>query len=338
MSDDGIEMEDGREEEEIQEEIVPAIPIEKESLGDITEFTGTESAAREIITPSSHKAAVWKYFGFQKDDKTGNSGKLVIENKATCKLCFAKVARSGGTTNLHNHLRSHHREEYNAVVGDSVTSNSDQTKISDFCKHSSPTTKLPPNSKRAQELTAAVVEFVVRDLKPIRVVDSVGFLHLMDVAEPRYIVPCRRTVSNYLDKKYFMTKSLVQQELKEVQYLGLTTDMWTSRANDGYISLTAHYITPSFEMKHRNLQSFSFPGSHSAVNIAKLLEQLAANWKIDLYTQVTAFTTDNAKNITNAITENLMLTMIPCAGHTLNLVVQRALSTPGLATTLGRCI
>ena len=134
-----------------------------------------------------------------------------------------------------------------------------------------------------------------------------------------------------------MTKSLVQQELKEVQYLGLTTDMWTSRANDGYISLTAHYITPSFEMKHRNLQSFSFPGSHSAVNIAKLLEQLAADWKIDLYTQVTAFTTDNAKNITNAITENLMLTMIPCAGHTLNLVVQRALSTPGLATTLGRC-
>ena len=30
------------------------------------------------------------------------------------------------------------------------------------------------------------------------------------------------------------------------------------------------------------------------------------------------------------------LSMIPCAGHTLNLVVQRALSTPGLATTLGR--
>ena len=60
-----------------------------------------------------------------------------------------------------------------------------------------------------------------------------------------------------------------------------------SRANDGYISLTAHYITPSFEIKHRNLQSFSFPGSHSAVNIAKLLEQLATNWKIDLDTQVT---------------------------------------------------
>ena len=113
--------------------------------------------------------------------------------------------------------------------------------------------------------------------------------------------------------------------------------MWTSRANDGYISLTVHYISPSFEMKHHNLQGFSFPGSHSAVNIAKSLEQLATNWKIDLDTQVTAFNTDNARNVTNAITENLMLTLICCAGHTLNLVVQHALSIPGLATTLGRC-
>ena len=146
----------------------------------------------------------------------------MIENKAVCKLCFSKVARSGGTTNLQNHLRSHRHEEYNSVFGDIKT---DQAKISDFYKHSSPTTKLPANSKRAQELTAAVVQFIVRDLKPIRIVDSDGFLHLMNVAEPRYVVPCRQTVSNYLDKKYFTVKSIVQQELKKVDHLGLTTDM-----------------------------------------------------------------------------------------------------------------
>ena len=43
-----------------------ANPIENESLEDITECADTESMAREIITPSSHKAAVWKYFGFRK--------------------------------------------------------------------------------------------------------------------------------------------------------------------------------------------------------------------------------------------------------------------------------
>ena len=144
MGNESLEMEDCHE-EEIQEEVILANPIENESLEDITEHADTESMAREIITPSSHKAAVWKYFGFQKE--SGNSG----ENKATCMLCFAKVVHSGRTTNLQNHLQSHHREKYNSVIGDSIyTSNSDQTKISDFCKYELPTTKLPPNFKQAQ--------------------------------------------------------------------------------------------------------------------------------------------------------------------------------------------
>ena len=117
MGNKRLEMKDCHE-EEIQEEVILVNPIENESLEDITEHADTKLMAREIITPSSHKAAVLKYFGFQKE--SGNSGKLVIENKVTCKLCVAKVARSGGTTNLQNHLRSHHREEYNSVIGDSV--------------------------------------------------------------------------------------------------------------------------------------------------------------------------------------------------------------------------
>ena len=80
-----------------------------------------------------------------------------------------------------------------------------------------------------------MVEFIIHDLHPVRVVDCMGFLHLMKVAEPRYVVPCRRTVTNYIDKQYVTARNSVEQELKDVQYPVLTTDVWTSRANDGYI-------------------------------------------------------------------------------------------------------
>ena len=60
-------------------------------------------------------------------------------------------------------------------------------------------------------------------------------------------------------------------------------------------------------------------------------------WCIDISSQVIAVTTDNAKNITNAITAELMLTMISCAGDMLNLLVQRGLAVPRLSTTLARC-
>ena len=77
------------------------------------------------------------------------------------------------------------------------------------------------------------------------------------------------------------------------------------------MSLTAHHITTTFQMVHRNLQSCPFPGNHTATNIAKLLGKMTDKW---ISPQVIAVKTDNAKNITNAITEELMLTMIPCAG------------------------
>ena len=123
----------------------------------------------------------------------------------------------------------------------------------------------------------------------------------------------------------------VQQDLKQVDYMGMTTDMWTSRSKDGYISVTAHHISPQFVMKHH------FPGSHTALNIATMLwKSVEEDWGVDLHMQVPAFTTDNAKNVVNAISENLMLVAIPCAQHSLNLAVQDALAVKGVKTALAR--
>ena len=118
--------------------------------------------------------------------------------------------------------------------------------------------------------------------------------------------------------------------------MGMMTDMWTSRSKDGYISITAHYISPQFVMKHHNLHSCHFPGSHTALNIAMMLQKLVEEeWGVDVRIQVPAFTTDNAKNVVNDVSENLMLVAIPCAGHSLNLAVQDALAVNVVKTTLG---
>ena len=159
-----------------------------------------------------------------------------------------------------------------------------------------------------------------------------------EVAEPRYMVPCCCTVNSYIDKRYSSVKARVQQELKHVDYMGMTIDLWTSRSKtDGYISIIAHYISPQFVMKHHNLQSSHFPGSHTALNIATMLWKLVdEDWGVDLHMQVPTFTTDNAKNVVIAVSENLMLVAIPCAEHSLNLAVQYALAVKGVKTALAR--
>jgi len=118
--------------------------------------------------------------------------------------------------------------------------------------------------------------------------------------------------------------------------MDVTTDKWTSRAGDGYISLTAHFICHNFEMMHRNLETRHLPGVHDHSHLAIALRASTSEWCINL-AHMSAFTTDNATNIVKTVIEDLEITHLPCAGHTLNLAVQSALKVPAISSALSRC-
>ena len=80
----------------------------------------------------------------------------------------------------------------------------------------------------------------------------------------------------------------------------MTTNIWTSRANHGYIGVTIHYINDNFELPHHLLQTQEFPQSHTVVNIKSELLGILEEWKID-ETKISGITTDNGKNIAAAI-------------------------------------
>ena len=281
---------------------------------------------------SRQKSVVWKYFGIEKN----SSGVAERDRRVTCKICAQKVAHGGGTTNLKNHLKTNHRAEFEELYGSEQVAN--QTSMDRFVQ-SSPSSsikKLPHNSTRAVELSNAVVEFVVRDLRPVSVVDGYGFLNLMETAEPRYTVPCRRTIMNLIDRKYSDLKRSVRGSLSGQQCVTLTTDMWTSRAGEGYFSLTAHYITEEFEMCSSHLQCHHLPGVHDHTHISDAISDALADWCIQLDTDVVAFVTDNGSNIKKSLKDDLNKLNLPCAGHTLNLSVQRAFLLPEVRTAVSR--
>ena len=196
--------------------------------------------------------------------------------------------------------------------------------------------KLPQNSARALELTNAVAEFISRDLRPVSVVDGAGFLSLMDVAEPHFIVPCRRTVMNYIDQKYCKLKLSVRRSLRGQQCVTLTTDMWTSRAGDGYFSLTVHYVTEKFEMVTNQLQCQHLPGEHDHAHISEAITAALSEWYIQLDEDVVAFVTDNGSNIKKSLKDDLRILNLPCSGHTLNLSGQKAFTLPDVCTAVAR--
>ena len=98
--------------------------------------------------------------------------------------------------------------------------------------------KFPPNSVSATQLTDAVADFSTLDLRPVSVVGGHGFLKLMQVAEPHFVVPCRKTMMEIIDRKYTELKRNVHGSVGAEEFVNLTTDIWTLQAGDGYFSLT----------------------------------------------------------------------------------------------------
>ena len=82
--------------------------------------------------------------------------------------------------------------------------------------------KLSPNCERVKKLTKSIYEMIARDIRPISIVDDVGFLNLMKEAEPRYTVPCRSIISWYIDDMYVQEKRVARSMLADVDYLCCT--------------------------------------------------------------------------------------------------------------------
>lgn len=274
--------------------------------------------------PGNAKSAVWKHFGFY---DTGD-GRTLDKSKAVCKTCLVAIKYLGNTTNLKNHVTKRHPlQTGQAGTGRPIAQ---QPTITELISSQN---KLPFGSQKATSITQAIAEHLFLDLRPISSVESASFKQILAKAEPRYIVPSR---SHFKDKiipnLYTKTKAACIQELKKTDDISITTDCWTSHATQAYMTVTAHFVKPDWEMVNLVLQTRELPGQHTSQHLADAIQQCCVEWFI-LKPPVT---TDNAANVVKAV-NILTFQHIPCLAHTLNLAAKAGLGCTSVAKILGRC-
>jgi len=129
------------------------------------------------MPPPQSKA--WSYF------------KRDVESKIVkCKLCNLEMTYTGGTSNMLNHLKLKHSSDISGWFTPEK-----QPSVAEFA-NSPRSRKL--SSSQNEHITRAIVEMVVLDYMPLKLVEGKGFLNLMSIIAPDYKVPSRNTV------KFFM--------------------------------------------------------------------------------------------------------------------------------------
>ena len=263
--------------------------------------------SEEIVNKSGKVSSpVWEFFGYYKSDRS--------QTNVVCKLCKTVVpTKTGNTTNLFYHLSRAHPLEHSRIKQPQSTKQKQQTTMERY------STSVPydKSSKRYKDISQAVTYHIAKDMLPLSTVERPGFKNLLHVLDPRYVLPGRKYFSKTaIPQMYLLCKDSVQKEILEAKYFATTSDLWSSRTSEPYISLTVHFIDEEWKLQTRCLETAYFPEDHTGELIAEGLKEALLSWGL-IEKKMVCITTDSGANVVKATSLNNW-TRLQCFGHRLH--------------------
>ncbi|XP_055051262.1 E3 SUMO-protein ligase ZBED1-like [Misgurnus anguillicaudatus] len=285
--------------------------------------------SEEIVNKrGKFSSPVWQFFGYYKSDRS--------QTNAVCKLCKTVVpAKSGNTTNLMYHLSRAHPLEHSRIqptTSVAATPHKQQTTMERY----SASVPYDKETKRYKDITEAVAYHIAKDMLPFSTVEKSGYKKLIHVLDPRYVLPGRKYFSKTaIPKLYVMCKESVQQEILSAKYFATTSDLWSSRTSEPYISLTIHFIDNEWGLKTRCLETAYFPEDHTGEVIAEGLKEALLSWGL-IEDKMVCITTDSGANVVKATSLNNW-TRLQCFGHRLHSAIGAAGKDKRVERAVGVC-
>lgn len=280
--------------------------------------------------------------------KVSNVWSFFIRNNekstAKCNTCKREYKTSGNTSNLMDHINRFH-PELKSTTSKSGDEDSPTGSITSHVRSSSghqtiktlfqKQTSYDNNSYRKKELDKALIFMISKDYQPFSIVEDVGFKHFVKLLDPKYDLPSRKLLSNdFLKYHYQEVRDKLFTLLEKVSDVSLTCDLWSSRANESYLTITCHFIDENFNIRCSVLSTNKMTNNHTANNIAAEIDTICNDWKLN--NKICSIITDNASSMVNAC-DILKVQHYPCFAHTLNLVVQDALKLDNIQEVIKKC-
>lgn len=279
---------------------------------------------------------------------------------AKCKYCSVSYSYKGGSTaNLSRHLKRKHIIQYD-VRKKMCTEKTDNLDLEENIddpntvfvqQHSSETQNQPSTSSlltskithtsiktsqsqtvmdsfiprplsmnKSQKIDEQLGIMIAKEFQPFSIVENVEFRKFVNMLNPNYAIPSRKTVSKSIIPQLLeKTKQKVKMNLSNAKYIAFTTDGWTSLNNDSFVAITVHYID-SIEcvLKSYLLGCYYFEQAHTAINLSEFMNKCFDEWEISEKIKIAV--SDNAANITSAISLNSNWRHMPCLAHSINLI------------------
>ncbi|CAH2002487.1 unnamed protein product [Acanthoscelides obtectus] len=292
-----------------------------------------------------NRSAIWNHF-----DKSENL-------KAKCKYCSQNISIANGSLgNLSRHMKAKHptlktvaEREIQGPLADGqnldnvphllepqpATSNMQDERVNTAVHLKYPVSSStlreyfvrPVPSSKAKNLDLQLVRMIVKEYQPISIVEDKEFKKFVNMLNPGYSLPTRKTISQTLIPNLYLSElEKLKNRMQYVSAANLTVDSWTSINNENFIGVTVHFFSDDLNLSSALLNCECYGERHTAENLSKFLLDTVKEFNME--NKIAACTTDNAPNMIAAV-RRCQWRHLPCFAHTLNLVVQEAIKEIG---------
>ncbi|CAF4999278.1 unnamed protein product, partial [Rotaria sp. Silwood1] len=224
--------------------------------------------------------------------------------KAKCKSCNREIAcKDHSTTGLRRHLDR-------------------CMKTSKFLSNNSTIFNKPINIQMKKKLHELVYQCIIQDGRSFDDLRKPGMSRLLQEIIPGYKAPTRRIVQRQLKRLHNNHEQMLLTELKNIDTLAVTIDLWSDRKLNSYMCLTGHYINSDSKLNSKVLSFTIFPERHTSENISYTIKKELK--RLQVYEKTHVITCDGASNMRKSF-NTLEPKRLQCLGHKLHLVVCNAL-------------
>lgn len=241
----------------------------------------------------------WKeYFDFLSSDSKRNIG--------LCKLCNRSYKDVHGVySNFLKHLKRVHSNEYNQSLQNAKRQVVEQNRS--IVDDRSPTASSVQINKSGRINISFVQQLIVRCNLPLSLIEHSSFRHFLKECYPKWqpmsTKKIKRSIIPSLRSKVY---EMIQETLRQVQYVTLTVDAWCDRRGRAFLGLTGHFLNDRF-ISHAYLIDFlRIKSPHTSDKIQALTELVLDQFNIK--SKVFRIITDNAASMIKAYKFGLTVT------------------------------
>jgi zinc finger BED domain-containing protein 1 (E3 SUMO-protein ligase ZBED1) len=193
--------------------------------------------------------------------------------------------------------------------------------------------KFASSDRRQLDYDMWTTEFLVAGSHPFALVDSDHFRQYMAKLCPRVQVKSASTfaknkVPRLHDAMRAELINTLMEQLAGTSGISFTSDMWTSRNRQSFLSITIHYINADFELKRYSLNCIPFRGAHTADRISRALDAEIGKVPVKRGSRLAAVH-DAAPNMKAGVRKSSFgLKSYICTDHRLQTVLKKAFNAP----------